>query len=233
MVEAHVNALLARFAPSHEPPLRVRDASVFARALTPRLNERLEFLGDAVLYLVVASYLHTRYPTQQEGMLTQLRQRLVQGRTLAALCRRHAQLGDLARRVGLRAAAAGDASDAAHEDAFEAFVGALHEDQGYDGARAWVVGFLEATVDFAQLVAARNDPKDVLNRVMRASEGHAPSYEVLARAPPGSGGKGGSATVRIRGRDGAVLATGAGRDVGAAERSAARKALQVLGHVRG
>ncbi len=234
---AYVNELLGQYTDG----LQVRDRSLYVRALTHRSahgapppplaaarashsnNERLEFLGDAVLYLALTAYLHQRYPMADEGMLTKIRTKLVAGRMLADLCKRHTQLGNLLITSGRTAMA----SAAAHEDAFEAWLGAIHEDQGYEAARRWLIGFLEDHVDFAQLVAHRDNPKDVLNRRLRVEHGVAPTYEQLPAVLAHDGTT--VHHVRIRSRDGSVLATGSGPDPQRAETSAARRALQTLG----
>lgn len=240
----YAQELLAQYVPGAV----ARDPALYERALTHRTKraavrargsgERLEFPGDAVLYLAVAAYLHTRYPDADEGFLTRLRSRLVRGRMLTALCARVTLLGQ---HLGLPQ----DASLDALEDALEAFVGAVHEDQGYEVARTWVVAFLEENVDFAQLVEAQDSAKDVLARHCREAMGTPPAFELLPppactapelreRLSQSSSSKSSQPSVRVRARvraglNGRVLATGTGPTRAAAEDAFARNALKDLG----
>lgn len=244
---ADVDGLLG----AHAPGARCRDLGIYLKAMTHRSyctrrnesflsgnalcppgcvplqrdsNERLEFLGDAVLYLATSSYLLERYPGCDEGFLTRMRTKLVCGTMLATL----AQAAGLQRWVILSRQleeAGGREQRAVLEDAFEAFLGALYLDLGYDAARAWLVAFMEAHLDFAQLVNAQNSPKDVLNRYMRRNHGALPTFEEAAAAP---GAAGAQAAVVVRHR-GAVVATGRGETRREAEDAAARAALAYFG----
>jgi ribonuclease III len=198
-------------------------------------GERLEFLGDAVLGLAVAAYLYERYPNEQEGFMTRMRTKIVNGAMLARLC------GDtgLARFVLMsrRAESAGGGRErqAALEDAFEAFLGALHLRRGFAAAADWLVRVLESHVDFAALVASQNSPKDVLNRYFLRTHGCLPAFVgPQDGARDGEGDDGDPANNRasvvcVRNRDGAVIATGRGACRRDAENDAARRALLYLG----
>jgi ribonuclease-3 len=223
-VRCYAQELLSKYAPGTQ----VRDPTLYDRALTHRsanrseCNEQLEYLGDAVLYLAVASYLHTRYPTAREDLLSRVRSNLIRGSTLADLCSRGTRLGTLLR---LRKLDTNGPTKSALEDVMEAFLGAVFKDQGFEVAQAWLVGFLEDHVDFAQLIAHQDNPKDVLNRHCKASYGIVPVYEEL------DGQHTGPVIVRIWDRaDGNILATGRGVDRKRAEQTAARHALQFMRH---
>ena len=245
----HCEELIQRYVPSDQRPAPlVCNTDLYVQALTHKGGaaaapaarrsarhqhyERLEYLGDAVLYLAVAAYLHRRYPDADEGLLTRLRTKIVCGSTLASLCKRGTRFSDLlmvATPSGprcmrdRRGGSERDVRVSTLEDVLEAFLGALHEDHGYGVAHAWLIGFLESHVDFADLVSHQDNPKDVLNRRLRTEQGHIPQYEAL---PVGADGV---AHVRIRCRDGSVLSTGQGADLRAAALCAARKALAALG----
>jgi ribonuclease-3 len=99
-------------------------------------NERLEFLGDAVLSLIVAEYLFKKYPLQEEGFLTEIRSRIV-NRT---------SLGELAQKIGIDALLAYDSRSmnksnlkVIYGNALEAFIGAVYLDQGYEKCRKFIV----------------------------------------------------------------------------------------------
>jgi ribonuclease-3 len=194
--------------------------------LQERSYERLEFLGDSVLNLAVSSYLFERYPRENEGFMTRMRTKLVNGTMLATLCRAGTRLPDfvilsqLADSDGL-----GRQSQRVLEDAFEAFLGALYLNLGFDAARRWLVGLLEEHVDFAHLVAHQNHPKDVLHRYFVARHGYTPRYD-------DAGSNAADAvlvSVVIRDRDGCVIASGVGGTRRAAEEDAAKNAIDYLG----
>lgn len=203
--------------------------------LQPASNERLEFLGDAVLNLVVAAYLHERYPAGDEGFMTRMRTKLVNGVMLARLCVAGTPLPRLLL-LSRQAEEAGEGRRGRHalEDAFEAFLGAVYLDRGFGAARAWLVGLLEQHVDFAQLVAGQNSAKDVLHRQFMRHYGAPPRYEAGAGSGGGEGGGGGgggsgAARVVIKNREGAVVGAGRGADRREAELDAARSALAYHG----
>lgn len=183
---------------------------LYRRALAHRsgCNERLEFLGDAVLGVVVASYLCERYPSANEGFLTRLRSRLVNGRMLSELCRVHTPLPN---HVPTARALTGTVL----EDVFEAFLGAMFVDRGFEPTRRWIVGLFEENVDFAELVAHMDDHKSALNRMYSRAYGYVPALEKLS-----------DTTVRLVTPSGTVIASGVGADVGRAHDAAARAALR-------
>ena len=113
--------------------------------------ERLEFLGDAILNAVMADYLYERYPLENEGFLTRMRTKLVNGKMLS----------QLSMRVGLQkfmllAPAVEDQGSRQNprllEDIFEAFVGAIFLDLGFECAKKWIVNVTELYIDYADLV---------------------------------------------------------------------------------
>ena len=188
--------------------------------------ERLEYLGDAVLNLIVASYLFERYPGENEGFLTRMRTKLVNGAMLAELCGKYTKLGEF---VMLSKTVEGVGSEGrvnkkVLEDAFEAFLGAIFVERGYDIARRWLVGFLEENVDFAHLVTHQKSPKETLNRYMMAQHGGLPRFEEMPCPKQGHVG------VAVRRKVGApVIATGSGANKKEAEDAAARNALEYYG----
>lgn len=175
------------------PP--VDDLSLYRRALTHRSllrvhpesplesNERLEFLGDALLELLVSEALYDRFPDKDEGALTRLRARLVSERPLATYARRM-NLGE--HLLMSKNAAKGDGRNnpSILADAFEAFVGAVYLDQGLDAARAFVH---ERALDPSDLrtVAARDENyKSQLLEYMQARGRPQPTYHVVQETGP-------------------------------------------------
>ncbi|HQQ95126.1 MAG TPA: ribonuclease III [Bacteroidia bacterium] len=121
-------------------------------------NERLEFLGDAVLGAIVADYLFRIYSSKDEGFLTQLRSRIVNGQSLR----------NLALKFGFErflktSGRGGETSVSALGDAFEAFIGALYLDQGYTKTRHFVINRIVKThLDLEKLVRTNEDFKSQL-----------------------------------------------------------------------
>jgi ribonuclease-3 len=170
---------------------RFRDPSLLERALThaswlqddplsPGNNQRLEFLGDSVLQLVLTESLFSLYPDDREGELTKRRAVLTRGRFLASLAR---EIGlDLCLRLGANEEASGGRGrDAALEDAFEALVGAAHLDGGITASRALVAKvYGDLGGRLAALVGAAN-PKGRLQELVQAVHGNgALRYELLS-----------------------------------------------------
>ncbi len=162
--------------------------------------ERLEFLGDAILGMVVARYLYERYPDQSEGFLSQMRTKIVNGK----------MLGFLADKVGFAEFAimskqvedvSGRKNYKIMEDIFEAFIGAIYMDfqeteedmvtlpktiqcfpltgAGYYVAENWIIHILETYLDFTELIQSKTNYKEMLNDYMKHKCHDAPRfYEV-------------------------------------------------------
>lgn len=167
-----------------------RDPGLLARALThPSLaqdgpggenNQRLEFLGDSVLQLVLAEALFTLYPADREGDLTRRRSVLGNGSILARLAREAGLDAHLRLGAG-EEAAGGRARDAALEDAFEALVGAVYLDGGLDCARRVALAIYgDIPGRLAELEGDAN-PKGRLQEIVQPRHGNrALRYEVLS-----------------------------------------------------
>lgn len=129
------------------------------RSGTSISNERLEFLGDAVLGAIVAEYLFKMFPYKDEGFLTQLRSKIVNGQSLK----------ELAVKFGfntyLKASLTRDekTKSSAYGDAFEAFIGAIYLDKGYNPARQFVtLKIIKLHVDVDGLINTNEDYKSQL-----------------------------------------------------------------------
>ena len=170
---------------------RFRDGALLERALThaswlqdeplsPGNNQRLEFLGDSVLQLVLTETLFGLYPDDREGELTKRRAVLTRGRFLAAIAR---EIGlDLCLRLGANEEATGGRGrDAALEDAFEALVGAVHLDGGMSASRSVITRVYGELGDrLAALVGAAN-PKGRLQELVQAAHGNgALRYDLIS-----------------------------------------------------
>jgi ribonuclease III len=144
-------------------------------------NERLEFLGDAVVNLAVADYIVGRYPLVNEGTASVLRSRVVNEDSLAAVARDLA-LGDLLLLGRGVLKERGQERSSLLADAFEAVVAAVYLESGYDAARDVVVQHLEPAI----VAASNDDTLDPKTRLRRWAENQglgAPHYEVVASGP--------------------------------------------------
>lgn len=175
--------------------LRFVDLSLLQRALThPSYpnehsragledNQRLEFLGDAVLDFVSGEWLYHRFPEKAEGNLTRLRAALVRTETLADFAR-DTDLGDCLRLGHGETENGGRDRDSILCAAFEALVGALYLDQGMRAARAYVEPLLVPAIEIIVANQLDKDAKSMLQEWAQAELGLTPVYDTVdARGP--------------------------------------------------
>ena len=145
-------------------------------------NERLEFLGDAVLELVTTEYLFTHFH-EPEGILTNWRSSLVRTESISAAAAK-AGFEPLLRlsRGEKRGTARARAQILAN--CYEAVVGALYLDQGYDAAKTFIERSLLTTFDDILKSGSWMDPKSHLQEVVQSQVGHTPVYKVLEEVGP-------------------------------------------------
>jgi ribonuclease III len=184
-------------------------------------NERLEFLGDAVLGMIVAEALMRLAPAASEGQLTQRRAALVNERTLAGIAR-ELGLGELLRLGRGEEKNNGREKPSILADAVEAVVGAVYLDGGLDAARRAVRDLLGEALDDAASGAVGADVKTALQERLQAGGGGTPSYHVVATSGPEHRKE---FEVEIVLNE-AVIARGRGRSKKEAEKDAARNALK-------
>lgn len=141
-------------------------------------NERLEFLGDAVLNLIVGGYLFERYDQENEGFLTKIRTKLVCGQMLAVLAAKidinkffiiSKQIEETNGRDNTKIL----------EDMFEAFLGALYldADHNVDIVAEWLMTVIETHVDFSHIILHNDNPKDCVIRHFQHTYGYIPKFE--------------------------------------------------------
>ena len=174
---------------------RVGNVALYEQALTHRSllrgkpgahlqsNERLEFLGDAVLGAVVAEHLYGHFPRENEGFLTRVRAKLVRGSALARSARRIG-LGDHVLMSENAAQAEGRHNASILADAFEALIGALYLDVGPEAARAFIERNLISQVDLAELAEKRQNFKSLLLEYAQARSWPQPQYRTAATEGP-------------------------------------------------
>ncbi|MEI6342040.1 MAG: ribonuclease III [Verrucomicrobiota bacterium] len=186
-------------------------------------NQRLEFLGDAVLQLVVTSWLYERYPDLGEGPLTQARAEIVNRMTLA----KHGHALGLGAHLILsrgEETSGGRDRPSTVADALEAVIGAVFVDAGYDRSRDVVLGLFHATLEGLAVVSNVSNPKGQLQELLQASSPEPPRYSVVAVTGP-EHNRVFECTVHHLGR---LMGRGSGRSKKLAEGAAALDALQVL-----
>ena len=158
------------------------DLRWFEVALTHRSaggtnNERLEFLGDAVLSLISAQYLIDRFPEANEGELSRLRARMVSGEFLAAQAAA-LQLGELLVLGPGELKSGGFRRESILADALEALCGALYLDGGFEAARAGILPRLESALPQEAPLGELKDPKTRLQELLQARGLPLPRYSI-------------------------------------------------------
>ena len=214
--------------------VRFKDRSLLRLALThssylnenpgeaAESNERLEFLGDAVLGAAIGYRLFHDAPDAAEGDLTTIRSHVVRERALAGAARRLG-LGEFLTLGRGEAANGGKERPSIVADAFEAVVGAVMEDQGYEAVSAFVVRCLEPEIAAALKEESPKDPKSLLQERVQADGGSPPEYRLLREDEQNENER---FTVEVV-ISGEPVATGIGRRKLDAERMAAGRALEL------
>jgi ribonuclease-3 len=186
-------------------------------------NQRLEFLGDAILGAVLSQQLYDKFTEADEGLLTKSRAKLVNATSLAAHGR---ELGLGAYLIISRGEenSGGRARASTLADAFEALLGAIFLDGGYDAARAFILQ--EFAGDYAELAlpAGIENPKGELQELLQAKSPVAPVYQLISAEGPDHDRNFVCAVLH----DGVELAQGSGKSKKAAESDAALAALKKL-----
>ena len=191
-------------------------------------NQRLEFLGDAVLQLVLTRELYEKFPAFDEGPLTKARAKLVNRRTLA----------EHARALGLGAhliLGHGEATHGGRErpstlaDAFEALLGAIFLDGGFDAARDFILREFSPAFGKLSVLPTLENPKGELQELLQARSPHAPKYQTISATGPDHD----RVFECIVHHEGVELARGSGKSKKAAESDAALAALKHLREAAG
>ncbi|MCI0554694.1 MAG: ribonuclease III [Anaerolineae bacterium] len=213
--------------------LRFSNLALLTRALTHRSyvnenpnaiedNERLEFLGDAVLDFIVGAWVYHRFPEMPEGDLTKMRSAIVRNDQLADFAR-HLNLGPALRLGRGEFASGGRQRDGLLGSVFEALIGALYLDLGLGAVEAFVHPLLEQVRE--AILTKVHDPKSQLQEWAQAQKLGAPRYKTIATAGPDHA-KEFDVQVEIGGQ---VVGQGHGKNKHAAEHIAAKNALKNLG----
>jgi len=186
-------------------------------------NERLEFLGDAVLDLIVADALMKAHPDVPEGELSRYRAALVSARSLADVAH-NIQLGAVLKLGKGEERSGGRQKPSLLADAFEAVIGAVYTDHGLEAARRFVMDCFESRMESKSLRRADLDFKTALQEFSQRVHQRAPEYRLIAESGPDHH-KEFMVAVMI---NGVQVASGRGRSKKMAERAAAGLALEVV-----
>src|SRR3954447_16467130 len=175
--------------------LPVRDRKLLAQALTHTSwlhehpgeaaghNERLEFLGDAVVNLAISEALYARHPEDDEGVLSARRAAIVSSTGLAILADRI----DLGRFLSLgegEVGRRGEQRPSILASAFEALAGALLLDIGYEATRAWIISTAQPEIDAGLAPLSLKSPKSRLQEETQRASGARPAYRVIDASGP-------------------------------------------------
>ncbi len=193
------------------------------REYTGSHNERLEFLGDAVLELAATKFLYKKFPTNPEGELTSYRAALVNTVSLAETAQGLGISQYLLLSKG-EAKDTGRARDVILADAFEAIVGAVYLDQGFEAADAFLTKNLFIKMDSIIAKRSYQDAKSHFQEIAQEKRGVTPSYETLSETGPDHA-KLFTVGVFI-GREEVARGTGASKQEG--EQAAAQNALEKM-----
>lgn len=211
---------------------RFRDAKLLKKALTHSSyalqqhiqdNQRLEFLGDAVLELCVSRRIYEQHPDMKEGQLTRLRALLVRESSLAESAKRFA-LGDFLRLDHGEQVSGGREKPSILADTMEAVIAAVYLDGGLEAA----VGLIDrALVSYdAPSEQDERDAKSALQEMLQSKGENAPQYEIICEdGPPHAR----IFTAQVRSQDGSILGHGKGVSKKRAEQEAAQEALEHMG----
>ena len=151
--------------------------------ISPESNERLEFLGDAVLELVTTEYLFETFKEEQEGVLTSYRSALVKTGTLAEIAI-DLKLGEKLNMSKGEEATGGRNNPALLANTMEAVIGALYLDQGYEVVKKFISESLLWKVEEIVSKKLYKDPKSLLQEVVQAKSLGTPIYEVISEEGP-------------------------------------------------
>lgn len=189
-------------------------------------NERLEFLGDAILNMVIGHYLFERFPDVNEGFLTTTRVKFVNGKMLAFLGEKiklnkyvivSLQIEEKEGRINKNIL----------EDTFEALIGSIFLDNeidnnsGYNRAKEWIINIIEEHVDFTELMSSNTNYKDRLVKFCQHNYQFIPKFEDVSTTNNGER----IYTICIKNNEDVIISIGKGNTKKVAEHEASKKAL--------
>ncbi len=187
-------------------------------------NERLEFLGDSVLSIIVSKYLFTNFPKMPEGELSKTRAALVCEKSLASFARQ-IQLGNVLLLGKGEMQNGGNDRDSILADAFEALIASLYLDGGIDVAEKFVLKFISEQMEEKKVFTAFVDYKTELQEIIQQNKEEKVEYVVVGESGPAHD-KNFTVEVHLNSN---VIGKGSGKSKKIAEQMAAKEALELMG----
>lgn len=166
----------------HKSTQKYTKSSSTAMNYTKQSYERYEYLGDSVLSLIIANYLFKKYEGKNEGFLTRIRTKLVNGKTLAKFSK-HLDLGKHILLSSNVEKIDGRNNNRILEDIFEALICAIYLDLGFSKAEKFVIDTVEKYINFDDLEVDDNF-KDILLRFCQSKMNTTPSYDTIELSGP-------------------------------------------------
>jgi len=148
------------------------------RSANKRHYERMEFLGDAILNLIITDDLYHRFPKASEGKLSRLRASMVKGETLSQIAK-SLELGEFLLLGSGELKSGGFRRESILADVFESIIGAIYLDQGYEQAKRFVLAMFEQRLVNADANVDLKDPKTRLQELLQSRGLELPVYEIL------------------------------------------------------
>lgn len=196
--------------------------------------ERLEFLGDSVIHLILATYFYNRYDEENEGFMTRLRTKIENGETLSQLSlaiglNKYVLISRYIEKNGGR-----ENNSHILEDSFEAFMGALYQEIGFDKCKIFLINLMEEEVDFASILSTETNFKDMLLQFFHQRKWKDPTYGVLDISGPDNKKM---FTLYVKCKktqhdDGEIVGIGVGSSKKKAEQNACANALKHFGLIK-
>ncbi len=214
--------------------IEIKDLSLLDMALThtsyaheakvnpkPQHNERIEFLGDSVLSVIVSTYMYTNFPDLNEGQLTKLRAHLVCEASLFEYAKK-IRLGDFLQLGKGEELSGGRERPSLLADAFESVLGAYYLDQGFAKTQEFLLGLMQREIDFICTHGICSDYKTRLQEYLQRDGDVDIAYKLVGSSGP-EHSKVFSSEVLLQGE---VIGKGEGRSKKDAEQHAAKNALE-------
>lgn len=223
MTERTPTALERRIAYCFNDP-DLLDLALTHRSYRGANNERLEFLGDAILSFVIAEALYQKFPKAKEGQLSRLRARLVKGVTLAQIGKAF-ELGEHLHLGAGELKSGGFRRESILADAVESIIGAIYLDSSHDRCRDVILSWYQDRLQDLSLTDTEKDPKTRLQEYLQSIRKSLPSYEVTDVSGEAHN-QVFSVQCEIAELEISTAAEGNSRRI--AEQRAARKALEIL-----
>ena len=171
------SVLCKRLAYEFKDPVLLETALTH-RSANKKHYERMEFLGDAILNLIITDDLYHRFPDASEGKLSRLRATMVKGETLSKLAQ-SLELGDFLNLGSGELKSGGFRRKSILADVFESIIGAIYLDQGYDAAKSFVLKMFHERLNSADININLKDPKTRLQEFLQSKGQDLPVYEIL------------------------------------------------------